>query len=75
VLQDPRCRAWLVHAWMVVSLVAGVGPAEARAIWQGGRRDRCSTKEGVKAAARTHAEMSTLRCAHSCALSFIFYMS
>jgi hypothetical protein len=39
-----------------VSLVAGVCPGEARAIWQGGRRDRCSTKEGVKAAARTHAE-------------------
>jgi hypothetical protein len=40
-----------------VSLVACVclECQEARAIWQGGRRDRCSTKEGVKAAARTHA--------------------
>src|ERR1700685_2937319 len=62
-LQDSRCRAWLVHARIVVSLVAGVCPEEARAIWQGGRRGRCSTKEGVKAAARTHAEMRASRSA------------
>ena len=49
-------------ACLVVSQVAGARPEEARAIWLGGRRDRCSTKEGFpgssKAAARTHAESS-----------------
>jgi hypothetical protein len=45
-LQDPPQPAWLVRACIVVNLVAGVRPEEARAIWRGGRQDRCSTKEG-----------------------------
>jgi hypothetical protein len=45
-LQDPPQPAWLVRAGIVVNLVAGVRPEEARAIWRGGRQDRCSTKEG-----------------------------
>jgi hypothetical protein len=60
-LQDPRRPARLVHACIVMSLVAGVRPDEARAIWPGedgiGARRR-TLPELVKAAARTHAEMS-----------------
>jgi hypothetical protein len=51
-LQDPRCRAWLVHAWIVVSLVAGRVPGgspgdlagrETGSVLDEGRRQGCST--------------------------------
>jgi hypothetical protein len=45
-------------ACLVVSRVAGVRPEEARAIWLGGRRDRCSTEEGFPGSSRLqHALM------------------
>ena len=45
-------------ACLVVSQVAGARPEEARAIWLGGRRDRCSTKEGFPGSSRLqHALM------------------
>ena len=66
-LQDPRCPAWLVHACIVVSLAAGVHPEEARAIWLGGRRDRCSTKEGFPGSSRLqHALIAEKRALPAC---------
>jgi hypothetical protein len=51
-------------ACLVVSQVAGGRPEEARAIWLGGRRDRCSTKEGFPGSSRLqHALMPmTVQC-------------
>jgi len=72
-LQDPRCPAWLVRACIVVNLVAGVSPEEARAIWPGGRRDRCSTKEGFPNSSRLkHARIcrnEDVTFLHTCALA------
>ena len=57
-LLDPPRPAWLVRACIVVSLVAGARPEEARAIWRGGRQDRCSAKEAFPSSSRLqHALM------------------
>ena len=56
--RNPRCPAWLVQACSVLSLDGWLRLVGARAIWLGGRRDRCSTKEGFPGSSRLqHALM------------------